>query len=132
MQVTAPMPLEGIHVLFRKAVSADRSSQLLPQTSKLGSGMVHVTTEFFQTSPGGITSGQVHDDVLAFFSLVMSYAKQAKQQFPVGESPKTKMSIMPRSDFVTLYNQVKYAIKSPLYDVVKILACYENDGVSAM
>jgi quinol-cytochrome oxidoreductase complex cytochrome b subunit len=70
--------------------------------------------------------------VLGFFSLVISYAKAAapNQQPPVYEnkSPKFKTSIMPRTEFVTLYAQVKATLPGTgsLYDLVKILECYRN------
>ena len=37
---------------------------------------------------------------------------------------------MPRTEFVTLYDQVKSTLPGTgsLYNLVKILACYKNDG----
>lgn len=87
---------------------------------------------FFQSNPNGISSDSVKADVLGFFSLVVSYAKAAlNQEIPryLDESPKTAISIMPRTEFVTLYAQVKATLPGTgtLYNLVKILACYRND-----
>lgn len=127
-QVTAPLPLEAISDLFSKAVSGPGSA-LLPKKNP-GVNMVHVTTDFFQSKPNGISSDNVKADVLGFFSLIVSYAKGAKV-FLEDESPKGLISIMPRTDFTNIFDQVKSAIPGTLYDIVKILACYKNtvDGV---
>lgn len=90
-----------------------------------------VTKDFFKTNPGGIAPESVKDDVLGFFSLVLSYAKGA-EIFEEGDYPKEIMSIMPRTDFVTLYDQVKTAVPGQLYDIVKALACFQNKGTGAV
>lgn len=127
-QVTAPLPLEAISDLFSKSLSGP-SSALLP-TQNPGVNMVYVTKDFFQSKPNGISSDNVKADVLGFFSLVVSYAKAARV-FDEDESPKGLISIMPRTDFTNIFNQVKPAIPGTLYDIIKILACYKNivDGV---
>lgn len=126
LQVTAPLPLEAIHDLFRIAV-AGGSSPLLPQSdAQRGMGMVYVTKDFFQANPNGISSDSVTDDLLGFLSLVISYAKGAGYVLP-GFSPKTIISIMPRTDWTNLFKQVESAIRGSLYDIVKILACYNSD-----
>ena len=90
--------------------------------------MVTVTKEFFQSSPSGMSSDDVEDDLLGFFSLVMTYTKAADQ---VDESGiKALMSIMPRTDFTTMFKLVKSKVKGDLYDIVKILACYKGSGSS--
>ena len=125
MQVTAPLPLEAISDLFSKAVTGG-SSDLLPGISP-ERGVVSVTKSFFQASPNGISSDSVKDDVLGFFSLVISYAKGAKEE-DEDTSPKEIISIMPRTDWTNIFNQVKSAIPGSLYDVVKIVACYKRSG----
>jgi hypothetical protein len=120
------MPLEAINDLFIKAVAKNPSALLKSPGNNPGLGMISVTKDFFQTAPGKITAESAENDVLGFFSLVMSYAKSAAAA-AFDESPKQKFSIMPRSDFITLYNQVKSAVNPPLYDIVKILACYDTN-----
>lgn len=125
MQVTAPLPLEAISDLFSKAVTGG-SSALLPSISP-ERGVVSVTKDFFQASPNGISSDSVTDDVLGFFSLVISYAKGAKEE-DEDTSPKEIISIMPRTDWANIFNQVKSGIPDSLYDAVKIVACYKRSG----
>jgi len=125
-QVTAPMPLESISYLFSQAKSG-KSSSLLPSLANRN-GRTFVRKEFFQTKPNNMSPANVTDDVLGFLSLIVSYAKVAAPQVE-DESSKLLTPIMPRTDFTTIYNQVKPAIRGPLYNLVKILACYKNiDG----
>ncbi|KAL8959825.1 MAG: hypothetical protein Q9193_003375 [Seirophora villosa] len=126
-QVTAPLPLEAIHELFEKA-AANEASPLLPGINP-AKGMVYVTKDFFQANPHGISPDSVERDVLGFFSLVLSYAKGALT-VTNGNSPKKIISIMPRTDWTTIFDQIKPAVSGSLYDLVKILACYRSvDGV---
>lgn len=131
VQATAPLPFEAINDLAAAAVTNPVTSPLLPAV-RPGKNVVSVTKQFFQSTPNGISSDSVKPDVLGFFSLVISYAKGATDisSNPVysGSSPKSTISIMPRTEFVTLYAQVKSTLPgtSTLYDLVKILACYKN------
>lgn len=133
-QVTAPLPFEAINDLLAAALSVPVSSPLLPSI-RPGKNVVSVTKDFFQSKPNGISSDSVKADVLGFFSLVISYAKKATENDPPqysDVSPKNTISIMPRTEFVTLYAQVKGALpgSDSLYNLVKVLACYKNDGDS--
>jgi len=126
LQVTAALPLEAIHDLISKATGGAPSA-LLPGI-RPGQNMVYVTKDFFQAHPNDISPDTVKDDVLGFFSLVTSYAKGAKKE-SVDESPKNIISIMPRTDWTNLFKRLNSPVPSPLYDIVKILACYKNvDG----
>ena len=94
--------------------------------------IVSVTQKFFQSRPNGISPDSVKAEVLGFFSLVISYAKKATPTSPpnyMTRSPKFTISIMPRTESVTLYAQVKSTLPGTgtLYNLVKILACYKND-----
>jgi hypothetical protein len=133
-QITVPMPLEAISDLFERAVENMAVGSQLLRTITPGSNMVYVTSDFFQASPGGISADNVRKDVLGFFSLILSYTKLAYTNGAFNRSPKSFFSIMPRSNFITLYNQVKDVVKPPLYDIVKILACYQYNplGVEVM
>ncbi|KAL8881308.1 MAG: hypothetical protein Q9198_001467 [Flavoplaca austrocitrina] len=127
MQATAPLPLEAIHDLFRKAV-ANEASPLLPGINS-ARNMAFVTKDFFQANPNGISPDSVRADVLGFFSLVLSYAKGASK-VTSGNSAKNIISIMPRTDWTNLFNQIRPAVPGELYDLVKVLACYRyfEDG----
>jgi hypothetical protein len=129
MQVTAPMPLEAISYLFEAAVTENKppASELLPGI-RAAWNKVYVTPGFFQQPINGITKevAQTRKDVMGFFSLVLSYAK-ASHDVQEGKSPKTLTSIMPRTDFTTIYNLIKDVVQGPtsLYDMVKLLSCYK-------
>ena len=130
-QVTAPLPFEAINDLFAAALVTPVTSPLLPSVMA-SRNIVSVTQKFFQSSPNGISPDSVKADVLGFFSLVISYAKKATTTSPPkysSTSPKFTIPIMPRTEFVTLYAQVKSTLPGTgtLYDLVKILACYKND-----
>lgn len=133
VQATAPLPFEAINDLAAAALTIPVTSPLLPHY-RPGQHVVSVTKQFFQSTPNGISSNSVKPDVLGFFSLLVSYAKGATDisSNPVylDKSPKLTISIMPRTEFVTLYAQVKSTLPgtSTLYDLVKILACYNNVG----
>lgn len=129
-QITAPMPLEAIGDLIQKA-QREQNHPLLPLGGNPKRRLIWVQSGFFQSNPYGLTPNDVKADALGFFSLVLSYAKSAS--FLVsGESPKTLISIMPRTDFVTMYNEISPEIQSginsgSLFDILNILACYKSD-----
>ena len=130
LQVTAPLPLESIFDLFSKAVM-NTPHPLLPRgVSHPERGIVLVKKDFFKAAPGGISSDSVKDDVLGFFSLVLSYAKGASKQ-ATDKSPKDIVSIMPRTDFTNIFKQISATLPNGLnlYDLIKKLACYKlNDN----
>ncbi|KAK4690725.1 hypothetical protein P7C71_g6131, partial [Lecanoromycetidae sp. Uapishka_2] len=122
-QATAPMPLEGIQELISTVVG----DQLPISPLLIENDMVLVTKDFFQkvdVKPENLT-----DDVLGFFSLMMSYIK-ADWTFGDSGSIKKLVPIMPRTDFTSIYiSQMKKTIpSSEFYDVCKELACFRNDG----
>ncbi|KAJ5105830.1 hypothetical protein NUU61_003177 [Penicillium alfredii] len=128
-QVTAPLPLAGLYDLLGKYVAKTHSALLPNRRQK---PMIHVTKDFFQSKPNGLDSGSVEDDVLGFFSLIMSFAKasSANPNEPIeeDESLKELTVIMPRTDFTSIYHSVKSSIPGDLYPIVKTLACYKNNG----
>ena len=132
VQATAPLPFEAISDLFAAAIVKPVTSPLLPAINAQ-KNKVSVTSKFFQSSPNGISSSSVKQDVLGFFSLVVSYTKAATSNSPPEykeTSPKGRVSIMSRTEFVTLYRQVNGALpgSDTLYNLIKVLACYKNDG----
>lgn len=124
-QVTAPMPLGGIQELISTVVG-DR-----PPTSPLlnANGHVLVKKDFFKKIE--VKQENLKDDVLGFFSLVISYIK-ADWDFGTSGSPKQLVNIMPRTDFTSIFtSQIRSTIPGDsLYDVCKELACFKSDGNS--
>ncbi|KAH8705721.1 hypothetical protein BGW36DRAFT_422261 [Talaromyces proteolyticus] len=120
-QVTAPMPLQAIYELFGQRTG----SILLPKPTHANQNMVMVTKKFFQSNPNGMSSNDIQEDVLGFFSIIMTYAKAADKLDESG--PKALMSIMPRTEFSTIFKLVKSRVKGDLYEIVKVLACYKSN-----
>lgn len=78
------MPLEAISDLFSKALSTHQESPLLGSLEfRPIPKMVHMTKKFFQSKPNDISSDDVKDDVLGFFSLLLTYAKGVSHPFLV-------------------------------------------------
>ena len=127
-QITAPMPLAAIDELFRqmKGVSVN---PLLPFAKRSKDKMVWVNKAFFESDPQGNKQEDVSEEVRGFFSMIMTYVKEnGKQVGAHQQSPKGMSSIMPRTDFATMYQSVKDKIKGKdLYELVKILSCYTNE-----
>lgn len=137
-QVTAPMMLEGIYDLMvigakRELNPLQRDHEYLKETYAL------VTKDWFQSEFLSGLSGDQHGDplawvtkdVLAFFSLLLSNAKMAGDldDLPFKHSsPKIMMPIMPRTDWTTIYKQIKHKIPgNRLVDIIKVLACYKDE-----
>ena len=87
------------------------------------------TKEFFQSNPNCIGKDDATDDVLAFVSLVLSYAKAASDGLKADESPKLRTAFMPRTDFNTLFKQVESKVPGDdLFSLFNILACYKTNN----
>ena len=122
------MPLEAIQWLIGNVQDGDKEYQMF----RPGRNTVKVLPEFFKAKPGGVSQDDVkkRPDVLGFFSLILTYAKIA-QKTNKDTSPKAFSTIMPRTDFTTIYNTQGISDAIPakhLYDIVKALACFKNTG----
>lgn len=83
-----------------------------------------------------LTSEDLTDDLLGFFSMIVSYAKGAGSNAP-GESSKMIIPIMPRTDFVTIYGQISSKLADQLhcdtlFNIEQILAMYKGDGTDTL
>lgn len=130
------MPLEAIYSLLKENLldlQGDDRNFLNGRVVGLGTRQddLHlVTKDWFQALGKRMDIDNVNDAVLGFCSLVMSYAKGAKKHWLRGEegSPKIILTVMPRTEFVTLFKQVKPAFppSGELYDIFNVLACYKT------
>ncbi|THC93661.1 hypothetical protein EYZ11_006873 [Aspergillus tanneri] len=125
-QVTVPMPLGAIHNVFEKAHLGQDTPILARGRHPSKSRMIWVNKNFFQASPEGNTGESISHEAMAFFSMILSYAKNVRQRKGPDYSPKMLSPIMPRTDFANIYQDVKPAIKGNLYKLVSVLACYKN------
>jgi hypothetical protein len=126
-QVTVAMPLEAIHELFSELIAKNPSKTSILPTFRPDRNIVHVTKDFFQATPLGLSADNVEDDLLGFLSIVLSYAKTATDSLAPDESPKVRTCVMPRTEFTTMFKDVSSQLQNvKLYDLVKWLACYKN------
>ena len=103
---------------------------ILNGIGRRGDYLVLVTQEYFQSNTNGIDGSKVTDDVLGFCSLVLSYAKAASETLKPDQSPKLFLTFMPRTEFNTIYKQVKTKIPGDLFNLFNSLACYTLDKKS--
>jgi hypothetical protein len=137
-QVTAPMPLEALYSLMKEQLAdLDASKRNILcgfETLRAGNpeaeNLVVVTQEYFQSNTNGIDPSKVSDDVLGFCSLVLSYAKGANYPLSQDQSPKLMLTFMPRTEFNTIFQQVKSKIPGDLFTLFDSLACYKTEDGS--
>jgi len=130
-QVTTGMPLEALYKLMKENFDevTDNRNVLDGWNNRGEEYLMFVTKEHFQTSPGGISRDVVTDDVLAFCTLVLSYAKAAKENQQ--GSPKLYTTFMPRTNFNKIFAQVSSKLPAKgddLWALFNVLACYERGG----
>lgn len=126
-QVTAPMPLQALYILMKESKLGPESKNTLTGIDRyVGEYLALVTQTYFQTNPNGIEQSQVTTDLLAFCTLVLSYAKGAQAVLIPNQSPKGYTAFMPRTEFNTIFQQVKSQIKGDLFDLFNTLACYKT------
>ncbi|KAJ5201417.1 uncharacterized protein N7498_006080 [Penicillium cinerascens] len=126
-QATAPLPMAALNVVFKYAKTSNSwTNPLLPAAQRMAKDMVWVNKNFFQSSPQGIKAKDVTAEEMAFFSLVLSYVK-TDPEITAKTSFKNRSPIMPRTNFVSLFEGVESSLKGKdLYELVQLLACYKN------
>lgn len=128
------MPLEALYSLIKEQKAALGADDLSPLNGFEGGQSflgvtIQVTQEYFQSNTNGIDKTKVSDDVLGFCSLVLSFAKGATISLGPSQSPKLFFSFMPRTEFNTVYQQVKSKMPGDLFTLFNSLACYTTgDG----
>ncbi|KAH8645958.1 hypothetical protein BGZ60DRAFT_554916 [Tricladium varicosporioides] len=132
--VTAPMPLEALYSLIKDRDTPFPDRHVLNGFETLrtgkpgGENLIVVTQEYFRSNTNGIDKSTVSDDVLGFCSLVLSYAKGANYPLSQDESPKLMITFMPRTEFNTIFQQVKSKIPGDLFTLFNSLACYKVEN----
>lgn len=125
------MPLEAVYSIMKEQLQADRDNGkprgILDGVIFRKNHLIVVTQEYFQSNQNGIDGSKVTDDVLGFCSLVLSYAKAASEALMRDQSPKLFLTFMPRTEFNTMYKQVKSKIPGDLFSLFNFLACYTTD-----
>ncbi len=122
------MPLEALYSLMQEQLLDPSNRNILDGICPRGDFLVVVTQEYFQSNTNGIDASKVTDDVLGFCSLVLSYAKAASNALLPDQSPKLFLTFMPRTEFNTIYQQVKTKILGDLFTLFNSLACYTTNS----
>lgn len=119
--------MAALNAVFKYAKTArPLTNPLLPGINSFVEDMVWVNKNFLQSSPQGIKVEDVTAEEMAFFSLILSYVK-TKPGVMVDDSFKKRSPIMPRTNFVSLYEGVESSLKGKdLYELVQVLVCYKN------
>ncbi|KAF2202720.1 hypothetical protein GQ43DRAFT_301467 [Delitschia confertaspora ATCC 74209] len=101
VQVTAPLPLSAVYDLFKAIDGNDRSNPFLPGGRKY----VWIVDKNDIKKLDVMDDTDIDDNVLGFFTLVMSYVKAAKMKGASmkDNGPKQLINIMPRTDFGTMF-----------------------------
>ncbi|KAL8830823.1 MAG: hypothetical protein Q9191_001221 [Dirinaria sp. TL-2023a] len=125
-RITTSMPLEALYSLMKEQLAeSDQRNILVGYPDRLNQ-LVIVTQLYFQSNTNGIDGSKVTDDVLGFCSLILSYAKAATNKLEPDQSPKLSLSFMPRTEFNTIYDQVKSKLPGDLFALSNSLACYKT------
>lgn len=91
------MPLEALYSLMieNQADPFDNRNLLDGDNFRPDRVLAVATQEYFQSNPNNIDKSKMTDDVLAFCSLVLSYAKAASTTLAGNDSPKMFVVFMP-------------------------------------
>ena len=129
------MPLEALYSLMKEQLADLLDNRnLLDGDNTRGNFLIVVTQLYFQSNTNGIVATKVSDDVLGFCSLVLSYAKiAASLQFQQADaSPKLFLTFVPRTEFNTIYQQVKLKNLGDLFALFNSFACYTANAAGSV
>lgn len=127
-QITAPMPLEALYSLMEENLKDPLEKNILDGTNfRFRDKLVLVTKDYFVSKPNNIDGSKITNDVLAFCTLVLSYAKAATENLKPDQSPKLFIPFMPRTEFNTMFQIVKPKLTGDLFSLFDTLACYNTD-----
>ena len=126
------MPLGALYRLMKEQklglkIDDPKRNILDGMSPRPGDFLILITQDYFQSNPNNIEQTMISDDVLAFASLVLSYAKAADQSLRPNQSPKLYTTFMPRTEFKTIYNLLKSQLQGDLFALFNNLACYTTD-----
>ena len=121
------MPLEALYKLMTENEAGPQEKNILDGTNfRSDKSLVVVQQAYFQSNPNGLDQSKISNDVLAFCSLVLSYAKAATNTLRGDQSPKFFLEFMPRTEFITLFGIVKSKLAGDLFKLFDNLACYKT------
>jgi hypothetical protein len=115
-QVTTAMPLGAVLKILGDTKDRNVANNPLASSGALDAPRIKILTKKDFKSFPKISSSDINDEFLGFFSLLTSYCVLAKSTDPV-KGPKHLLPVMPRTDFVTQYNTfIEPKLKKQLFD----------------
>ena len=124
------MPMEGVLQVLKDGKAQVDSDVLINKGQAYNQKIIVVTEDSFQ-SFGRIRRIDINDEFLGFFSLLISYCVAASEG-EAAHGPKRGLNLMPRTNFLTMYNtfaQAKlrnqFVLGTSLYDIVDVIAKLE-------
>lgn len=123
------MPLEALYSLMEENLANPLEKNILDGTNyrSTQNKLVLVKKDYFQSKPNNIDASTITNDVLAFCTLVLSFAKAATETLMRDQSPKLSITFMPRTEFNTMFQIVKPKLTGDLFSLFNTLACYKTD-----
>ncbi len=103
------MPLEALYSLMKENLANPLDGRNVLDGSiirYIPSKLVLVNQDYVQSKPSNIDKSVITNDVLAFCTLILSYAKASTEYLKPDQSPKLFISFMPRTEFNTLFQIV--------------------------
>ncbi|KAI0151819.1 hypothetical protein GGR57DRAFT_503747 [Xylariaceae sp. FL1272] len=130
-QVTAAMPMEGVLQLLSDAKADVKTNVLINHDLPYNKKIIVLTKKDFMGF-ATIRPADVTDEFLGFFSLLTTYCVVASEGDRVN-GPKRGLNIMPRTNFLTMYNmfardklQEAFANSQSLYSIVRTVAALHS------
>ena len=121
--------MEGVLQVLKDGKAQSQGNVLINTGQAYNQKIILVTEDSFKPFLR-IRRSDINDEFLGFFSLLVSYCAAASEGDPA-HGPKRGLNIMPRTNFLTMYNifardklQNQFALTS-LYDVVRVIAALE-------
>ena len=119
--------MEALYSIMGENLANPMEKNILDGDSFRYQKLVLVKKEYFQSKPNNIDASKITNDVLAFCTLILSYAKAATETLKPDQSPKFFISFMPRTEFNTMFQLVQSKLIGDLFSLFNILACYKTD-----
>lgn len=111
LQVTAPFPLSGIQSIIVKP-----SALLERRSTRAYLTLTKESLPWIGNKKKGMAEYLDNHDVLGFLTIVLAYVNAAKTNDPI-QGPKHSSSIMPRTDFRTMY--IRTGVKTAVEDWIQ-------------
>ena len=124
------MPMEGVLEVLQDGKNGKQADVLINRGQAYNKKIIVVTKDSFKPFLD-IRQIDINDEFLGFFSLLISYCVAASEGEPA-HGPKRGLNVMPRTNFLTMYNtfarnklQEQFKFSTSLYDIVRAIAAVE-------